>query len=217
MFERFTDRSRRVLVLAQEESRLLGHDFIGTEHLLLGLIGEGHGVAATTLDSLGISLEAARERVVEAVGKGGTPGAGSPPFTPRAKKVLELSLREALQLGQGHIGTEHLLFGLVREGEGGGIQVLAGLGADSDRVRERLIEHLSGQIPQRPSSGTVGPDASFSPADLSGAAAALRRLLDAPPSRDAREGSMMTGRLEGAIAALEELAQGRLPSPDDFS
>ncbi|MGH8921240.1 MAG: Clp protease N-terminal domain-containing protein, partial [Actinomycetes bacterium] len=113
MFERFTDRARRVLVLAQEEARLLNHNFIGTEHILLGLIHEGEGVAAKALEQLGISLEAVREKVEETIGPAGTSPAGSPPFTPRAKKVLELSLREALQLGHNYIGTEHMLLGLV--------------------------------------------------------------------------------------------------------
>ena len=124
MFERFTDRARRVLVLAQEEARLLNHSFIGTEHILLGLIHEGEGVAAKALESLGISLEAVREKVEETIGLAGTAPTGSPPFTPRAKKVLELSLREALQLGHSYIGTEHMLLGLVREGEGVAATVL---------------------------------------------------------------------------------------------
>ena len=144
MFERFTDRARRVLVLAQEEARLLGHNYIGTEHILLGLVHEGEGVAAKALGSLGVSAEAVREKVVERVAPAGTPTTGSPPFTPRAKKVLELSLREALQLGHNYIGTEHMLLGLVRETEGVGAQVLVSLGADLSRVRQQVIELLSG-------------------------------------------------------------------------
>jgi ATP-dependent Clp protease ATP-binding subunit ClpC len=144
LFERFTDRARRVLVLAQEEARLLNHNFIGTEHILLGLIHEGEGVAAKALESLGISLEAVREKVEETIGPAGTSPAGSPPFTPRAKKVLELSLREALQLGHNYIGTEHMLLGLVREGEGVAAQVLVSLGADLSRVRQQVIQLLSG-------------------------------------------------------------------------
>jgi len=144
LFERFTDRARRVLVLAQEEARLLNHNFIGTEHILLGLIHEGEGVAAKALESLGISLEAVREKVEETIGPAGTSPAGSPPFTPRAKKVLELSLREALQLGHNYIGTEHMLLGLVREGEGVAAQVLVNLGADLSRVRQQVIQLLSG-------------------------------------------------------------------------
>ena len=144
MFERFTDRARRVLVLAQEEARLLNHSFIGTEHILLGLIHEGEGVAAKALDSMGISLEAVREKVEETIGMTGAPPSGSPPFTPRAKKVLELSLREALQLGHSYIGTEHMLLGLVREGEGVAAQVLVSLGADLGRVRQQVIQMMSG-------------------------------------------------------------------------
>jgi ATP-dependent Clp protease ATP-binding subunit ClpC len=144
LFERFTDRARRVLVLAQEEARLLNHNFIGTEHILLGLIHEGEGVAAKALESLGISLEAVREKVEETIGPAGSSPSGSPPFTPRAKKVLELSLREALQLGHNYIGTEHMLLGLVREGEGVAAQVLVNLGADLSRVRQQVIQLLSG-------------------------------------------------------------------------
>ncbi|MGZ6978137.1 MAG: Clp protease N-terminal domain-containing protein, partial [Acidimicrobiia bacterium] len=130
MFERFTDRARRVVVLAQEEARLLNHNYIGTEHILLGLIHEGEGVAAKALVSLGISLEAVRAQVEEIIGHGGSAPSGHIPFTPRAKKVLELSLREALQLGHNYIGTEHILLGLIREGEGVAAQVLVKLGAD---------------------------------------------------------------------------------------
>jgi len=142
MFERFTDRARRVLVLAQEEARLLNHSFIGTEHLLLGLIHEGDGIAAKTLESLGISLEAVREGVEEAIGPAGS-ATSSPPFTPRAKKVLELSLREAIQLGHHYIGTEHILLGILREGEGVAAQVLVSLGADLSQVRQHVVELLA--------------------------------------------------------------------------
>jgi len=144
MFERFTDRARRVVVLAQEEARLLNHNYIGTEHILLGLIHEGEGVAAKALESLGISLEAVRNQVEEIIGQGGTSPSGHIPFTPRAKKVLELSLREALQLGHNYIGTEHILLGLIREGEGVAAQVLVKLGADLSRVRQQVIQLLSG-------------------------------------------------------------------------
>jgi ATP-dependent Clp protease ATP-binding subunit ClpC len=144
MFERFTDRARRVVVLAQEEARHLHHDYIGTEHLLLGLIHEGEGVAARALESLGISLEAVRAQVTEIIGQGQSAPTGHIPFTPRAKKVLELSLREALQLGHNYIGTEHILLGLIREGEGVAAQILVRLGADRDRVREQVIQLLSG-------------------------------------------------------------------------
>ena len=144
MFERFTDRARRVVVLAQEEARLLNHNYIGTEHILLGLIHEGEGVAAKALESLGISLEAVRAQVEEIIGHGGQAPSGHIPFTPRAKKVLELSLREALQLGHNYIGTEHILLGLIREGEGVAAQVLVKLGADLSRVRQQVIQLLSG-------------------------------------------------------------------------
>ena len=144
VFERFTDRARRVVVLAQEEARLLNHNYIGTEHILLGLIHEGEGVAAKALESLGISLEAVRSQVEEIIGHGGSAPSGHIPFTPRAKKVLELSLREALQLGHNYIGTEHILLGLIREGEGVAAQVLVKLGADLSRVRQQVIQLLSG-------------------------------------------------------------------------
>jgi ATP-dependent Clp protease ATP-binding subunit ClpC len=144
LFERFTDRARRVLVLAQEEARLLNHSFIGTEHILLGLIHEGEGLAAKALESLGISLDAVREEVEKTIGQAGSAPTGSPPFTPRAKKVLELSLREALQLGHNYIGTEHMLLGLVREGEGVAARVLVSLGADLAKVRQQVIQQLSG-------------------------------------------------------------------------
>jgi len=144
MFERFTDRARRVVVLAQEEARMLNHNYIGTEHILLGLIHEGEGVAAKGLEALGISLEGVRSQVEEIIGQGQQAPSGHIPFTPRAKKVLELSLREALQLGHSYIGTEHILLGLIREGEGVAAQVLVKLGADLNRVRQQVIQLLSG-------------------------------------------------------------------------
>jgi hypothetical protein len=144
MFQRFTDRARRVVVLAQEEARHLNHNYIGTEHILLGLIHEGEGVAAKALESLGISLEAVRDQVKEVIGRGVEAPTGHIPFTPRAKKVLELSLREALQLGHNYIGTEHILLGLLREGEGIAAQVLVELGAGLDRVRQQVVHLLSG-------------------------------------------------------------------------
>ncbi len=144
MFERFTDRARRVVVLAQEEARLLNHNYIGTEHILLGLIHEGEGVAARSLEGLGINLESVRSQVVEIIGQGSQAPSGHIPFTPRAKKVLELSLREALQLGHNYIGTEHILLGLIREGEGVAAQVLVKLGAELTKVRQTVIQLLSG-------------------------------------------------------------------------
>ena len=143
MFERFSDRARRVLVLAQQEAGTLGHNFIGTEHILLGLIAEERGIAAQALAECGVELDDARERVVGIVGSDFNKGpSGSPPFTPRAKKVLELSLREALQLGHNYIGTEHILLGLIREGEGVGAQVLVALGAEAEEVRGAVITLL---------------------------------------------------------------------------
>ena len=139
MFERFTDQARRVVVLAQEEARALGHDYIGTEHILLGLLSDREGLAAQALGSLEISLDAAREQVVEIVGTGAGMPSGHIPFTPRTKKVLELSLREAQRLGDDHIGTEHILLGLTREGDGVGAQVLVRLGANLDRVQAQVL------------------------------------------------------------------------------
>jgi ATP-dependent Clp protease ATP-binding subunit ClpC len=144
VFERFTDRARRVVVLAQEESRSLNHAYIGTEHLLLGLVHEGEGVAAKALEALGISLESVRAEVEEIVGRGTSEVAGHIPFTPRAKKALELSLREALNLGHNYIGTEHVLLGLISEAEGVAARVLVGLGADLPRVRNQVKQLLSG-------------------------------------------------------------------------
>ncbi|GAA2175291.1 ATP-dependent Clp protease ATP-binding subunit [Agrococcus versicolor] len=154
MFERFTDRARRVVVLAQEEAKMLNHNYIGTEHILLGLIHEGEGIAAKALEQLGISLDAVREQVQDIIGTGAQQSSGHIPFTPRAKKVLELSLREALQLGHNYIGTEHVLLGLIREGEGVAAQVLVKLGADLNRVRQTVNQLLSGT--QSRESTTVG-------------------------------------------------------------
>jgi ATP-dependent Clp protease ATP-binding subunit ClpC len=143
MFEKFTDRARLVVVLAQEEARTLNHDYIGTEHILLGLIHEDEGVAARAIKGLGISLDAVRQQVEEMIGPGRTSPGGQIPFTPRAKKVLELSLREALHQGHNYIGTEHILLGLLREGEGVAAQVLVKLGADLNRVRQQVHQLIS--------------------------------------------------------------------------
>jgi ATP-dependent Clp protease ATP-binding subunit ClpC len=145
MLERFTDRARRVIVLAQEEARMLKHNYIGTEHILLGLIHEGDGVAAKALVSLEISLEAVRQQVEEIIGQGQHEPSGHIPFTPRAKKVLELTKREADRLGHDYIGTEHILLGLIHEGTGVAAQVLVNLGADLNRVREQVIQLLHGR------------------------------------------------------------------------
>ena len=165
MFERFTDRARRVVVLAQEEARALDHSHIGTEHLLLGLIREGDGVAARALESLGISLQAVRQQVGEIVGRGQQAPSGHIPFTPRAKMVLELSLREALQLGHNYIGTEHILLGLIREGDGVAAQVLVKLGADPTRVRQQVIQLLAGSQGKEPAAAGA-PSVTAPPASL---------------------------------------------------
>jgi ATP-dependent Clp protease ATP-binding subunit ClpC len=154
MFERFTDRARRAMILAQEEARMLSHSHIGTEHLLLGLIHEGGGVAAEALESLGISLQAVRQQVEEVIGQGQHAPGDPIPFTPRAKKVLELSRREALAMGHNYVGTEHILLGLLREGDGVAAQVLVRLGADLNRVRQQVIQLLAGhQDKDGPKSG----------------------------------------------------------------
>jgi hypothetical protein len=152
MFERFTDRARRVVVHAQEEARRLNHNYIGTEHILLGLLREGEGIAAKALKSLGISLDAVRQQVEEIIGQGQQAPSGHIPFTPRAKKVLELALRESLQLGHNYIGTEHILLGLIREGDGVAAQVLVRLGADLNRVRQQTIQLLHGHSAEEPVS-----------------------------------------------------------------
>src|SRR6185295_6260647 len=154
MFERFTDRARQTVVLAQEEARRLGHGYIGTEHLLLGLLREGEGVAAQTLGRMGISLADVRSDVVRIIGDAAGSPSGHIPFTPRSKKVLELSLREAMQMGHNYIGTEHILLGLVREGEGVAAQVLVGRGADLNRVRALVLAELQNT---GPGSRATGP------------------------------------------------------------
>lgn len=185
MFQRFTDRARRVVVLAQEEARMLRHNYIGTEHMLLGLIHEEEGVAAKALESLNISLDAVRQQVEEIIGEGQALPVGHIPFTPRVKKVFELSLREALQLGHNFIGTEHLLLGLVREGEGVGVEVMKRLGANMNQIRHHVMQQLTGYVtgteePRKeawePASGPVCPWCSLS---LKGALA-YRTLLAEP-------------------------------------
>jgi ATP-dependent Clp protease ATP-binding subunit ClpC len=164
MFERFTDRARRVVVLAQEEARMLNHNYIGTEHILLGLIHEDEGVAAKALKSLGIALDEVRHQVEEIIGQGRQAPSGHIPFTPRAKKVLELSLREALQLGHNYIGTEHILLGLIHEGEGIAAQVLVKLGADLGRVRQQVLQQLYGGPEREPDTGASSARGELIPA-----------------------------------------------------
>jgi ATP-dependent Clp protease ATP-binding subunit ClpC len=160
MFERFTERARRVMVLAQEEARLLGHNFIGTEHLLLGLVREGEGIAAQALAHFGITLESLREKVEETIGAPPLGAAGPPPFTPRAKRVLELSLREALELGHNYIGTEHILLGIIREGDGVGARLLVEFAGDLATVHQQVIELLSGYSPTAAPRQPGGPSGS---------------------------------------------------------
>ena len=181
MFERFTDRARRVVVQAQEESRRLNHSYIGTEHLLLGLLREDEGVAAQALASLEVSLDPAREQVAEIVGRGQQAPSGHIPFTPRAKKVLELSLREALRLGHPYIGPEHILLGLITEGHGVAVEVLRVLGAPPERVRARVLE----LVPRPARSPASRPDPGR-PVRLAVTAAQLDELLDRLDAIDRR-------------------------------
>ena len=214
MFERFTDRARRVVVLAQEEARKLHHNYIGTEHLLLGLIHEGEGVAAKALESLGISLEAVRQQVQEIIGQGQGPQQGHIPFTPRAKTVLELSLREAQQLGHDYIGTEHILLGLIREGQGAAAQVLVKLGADLSRVRQQVIQLLHGRQGKEPISG-AGPGGlrgGRAPSDVPARVNALESRLSAI---EQRVGSRTdTGDLDEQIAQVRRDKESAIDSQD---
>ncbi|MBC9227291.1 AAA domain-containing protein [Aeromicrobium sp. 636] len=209
MFERFTDRARRVVVLAQEEARMLSHNYIGTEHILLGLIHEGEGVAAKALESLDISLEAVRGQVEDIIGQGQQAPSGHIPFTPRAKKVLELSLREALQLGHTYIGTEHILLGLIREGEGVAAQVLVKLGADLNRVRQQVIQLVS---------GFQGKEAETSGAASEAPAAASSAVLDQfgrNLTQAAREGKLdpVIGRDDEAERVMQTLSRRTKNNP----
>jgi ATP-dependent Clp protease ATP-binding subunit ClpC len=186
MFQRFTDRARRVVVLAQHEARTLNHDYIGPEHILLGLIDEGQGVAATALTSMGVSLHEMRQTVQDTVGRGAEPPpeSGHIPFTPQAKKVLELSLRESMELGHTHIGTEHILLAVIREG-GVGAQLLAGAGVDRDRARQQVIELLHGYR-------EAGPAAAPPPAaadELMGRLTSIVTRLDAIERRLGQPGT----------------------------
>ncbi len=178
MFERFTDRARRVVVFAQDEARGLNHNWIGTEHLLLAVIREGHGVGAKALESMQISLDAARQQVESMIGRGQNPvGDGHIPFTPRAKKVLELSLREALQLGHDYIGTEHILLGLIREGDGVAAQVLVSLGCDLNRARQQVIQLLHGRPGRQPALLTIGEELGDRLASMAARLAVIERVL----------------------------------------
>jgi ATP-dependent Clp protease ATP-binding subunit ClpA len=204
MFERFTDQARRVVVLAQEEARLLGHGYIGTEHILLGLLADGEGLAAQALTTLGISLDAAREQVAEITGEGTGQPAGPIPFTPRTKKVLELSLREAQRLGDSYIGTEHILLGLTGEGEGVGAQVLDRLGASTDRVLAQVL--MTKRAPQGEEPRRVP----------------VRQMpIELPRPVNIREVLGRLDEISGRLAAIENLlaemqtpkARARTPAP----
>ena len=212
MFERFTERARRVVVLAQDEARMLNHDWIGTEHLLLGLIGEGGGVAARALESLGISLDAVRRQVEEVIGQGEQAPPEHMPFTPRAKKVLELAFREARALGHNYIGTEHLLLGLIREGDGVAAQVLVRLGADLNRAREQVIQLLQ--------AGQGDDDVLARVGLLDRRLAAIERWVGMRPELDdldqeiaqarrEKEAAIDRGDFEAAVARRGEEKQGR--------
>jgi ATP-dependent Clp protease ATP-binding subunit ClpC len=214
LFERFTDRARRVLVLAQEEARDLNHAFIGTEHILLGLIREGEGVAAKALDALGVTFDVVREKVEEAIGANTNPSPGSPPFTPRAKKVLELSLREALQLGHSYIGTEHMLLGLVREGDGVAAQVLSDLGADMARVRTQVIQMMSGQAGKE--SGGSSPSGGQKSGDAEGAGgSAVLDQFGRNLTQFAREGKLdpLVGREKEVERVMQVLSRRTKNNP----
>jgi ATP-dependent Clp protease ATP-binding subunit ClpA len=211
MFERFTDRARRVVVLAQEEARMLNHNYIGTEHILLGLIHEGQGVAAEALESLGISLDAGRQQVEEIIGQGQEVPPGHIPFTPRAKKVLELSLRESLQLGHDYIGTEHILLGLIREGDGVAAQVLVRLGADLNRARQQVIQLVHGHQPREPVS--VQPAAQeLSPPTVQDRLEAIERRLGAIERRMGARPD--TGDLDEQIAQVRREKESAIDAQD---
>jgi len=205
MFERFTDRARRVVVLAQEEARELGHNYIGTEHLLLGLLRDGEGIAARALEALGIRLDAVRQEIRQIIGKGSGMPAGHIPFTPRAKKVLELSLREALQLGHNYIGTEHILLGLIHEGEGVAAQVLVRLGAGLDRVRVQVVQLLQGLEPSAEPASLLGEgpalEERFRPASAAHSGPAVRVV----GSRIQLES--LTARIGEVISRLDLIAE----------
>jgi ATP-dependent Clp protease ATP-binding subunit ClpA len=193
MFERFTDRARNVVVLAQEEARMLDHNYIGTEHILLGLIHESQGLAARALESMGIGLEPVRQAVEEIVGRGKKSPSGHIPFTARAKKVLELSLREALQLSHNYIGTEHILLGLIREGEGVATRVLVDLGADLNSIRQRVIQ-LQADNPATEEMPRAARARAAARADAAESARAEAAAMRAGAAQDE------AARLEGALA-----------------
>jgi hypothetical protein len=194
MFQRFTDRARRVLVLAQEEARLLRHDSVGAEHILLGLLHEGEGVAARALESLGINREAARQQIEEIIGQGRQVPGGHIPFTARAKKMLELSLREALALGHNYVGTEHLLLAMLHENQGVAAQVLTGSGIGHAQVRERVLDLLTSECERKDPYAQVA-------ADLADADEQLTQV------RQDKEAAFDAGDLEAAAALRDQEKQ----------
>jgi hypothetical protein len=233
MFERFTDRARRVVVLAQEEARRLKHNYIGTEHILLGLIHEGEGVAAVALKSLGISLDPVRQQVEEIIGRGQEPLQGHIPFTPRAKKVLELSLRESLQFGHNYIGTEHILLGLIREGDGVAAQVLVRLGANLNRVRQQIIQMLNEHPAEEPGPGAevglwmieqrltaierrvgIGPDTSDLDEQIEAARTEKEAAVDA---QDFDQAASLRDREKQLLAARQEQQAAGHPALPDLA
>jgi hypothetical protein len=228
MFQRFTDRARQVVVLAQEEARRLDHNYVGTEHILLGLISEGGGVAARALESLGIGLDAVRQQVEEIIGQGQQAPSGHIPFTPRAKKVLELSLRESMQLGHTYIGTEHILLGLVREGDGVAAQVLVRLGADLNRVRQQVIQLLAGRAAAEPGPGVdvrpemaeqragIGPDTRDLDEQIEAARAGKQAAIDAQDFEQAVLLRHRETQLLAAKAARQEQRAAAHPALPDL-
>jgi hypothetical protein len=223
MFERFTDQARRVVVLAQEEARMLNHNYIGTEHILLGLVYEGEGVAAKTLESLGISLEVVRRRVEEIIGQGQQPPSGHIPFTARAKNVLELSRQESAQLGRDDIDTEHILLGLIREGESTGARILASLGADLGRVRQHVIGLLDGYQGKEPAAAgepsllrarSGSHDYAVSENRVVGALISIGERLTAIERRLGISGQSPPGRYDEQIAELGRAKEAAINSGD---
>ena len=210
MFERFTDRARNVVVLAQEEARLLKHNYIGTEHILLGLVRESEGIAAQALQALGIGLEAVREQVQEIIGTGQHAPSGTIPFTPRAKKVLEFSLREAMQLGDSYIGTEHILLGLIREGEGVAAQVLIKLDGNLNKVRQQVIRMKAAT----PTTEEM-PAAVAGPAESTGPAESARRVASAGRAESASQGGRINPAESASLTAKLTEALSRLDSISD--
>jgi ATP-dependent Clp protease ATP-binding subunit ClpC len=212
MFKRFTDRARRVVVFAQDEARGLNHNWIGTEHLLLAVLREGQGVGAKALEAMQISLEATRQQVESIIGRGQNPvGEAQIPFTPRAKKVLELSLHESLQLGHDYIGTEHIVLGLIREGDGVAAQVLVKLGADLNRVRQQIIQLLTGHQGRPTTTATIGDELGDRLAAMAARLAAIERKL-----REAGASGPLSDRGFGGQDGAQQAVVAALPQRADF-